>query len=131
MDNIVIKSDVGYRLKIKAGTRPLIMFQVEDGSSDICESHFVRLSENETPEQWLRKLARDGGGGRVSEYIGSGTIYLENHHSFYFSGYGFTRDQIQQAIKAALPPEKPRMIFRAEDGKRYEWVEGDFKEIER
>jgi hypothetical protein len=134
MNDIVIKSGE-YDLTILSFCNQIkfSVVQIKEGKAgDLfreMEEHKVWLSEEETPEQWLRALA-SGWSTEGNIGIAGYCIYLSNEREFRFSGYGFTEEQIRKAIEEALPSEKPRMIFKAEDGRRYEWALGTMMEVE-
>jgi len=126
MNDIVIKSGE-HELRIRHGGERLVLYVINASSRKFMEEHAVWLSEGETPEQWLSKLA-ESHPETEPMWIGQADLYFGDYRSCHFGAYGFTRGQIREAIKAALQSENPRLIFRAEDGQRYEWVDGDFRE---
>jgi len=133
MNDIVIKSgDCELRIQTTNSTVDFnVWTQDLKGIRRLIERHVTWLSEEETPEQWLGKLADSNPESDV--WIGQAHLYLGNYRNFHFGAYDFERDQIREAIKAALLPEKPqkpRIIFKAENGKRYEWGFGTMREVE-
>jgi hypothetical protein len=131
MKNIVIKSGE-YELTIAVNffnshERYLFCRIRKEQTTPALEVHHVRFLKGETPEQWLRRLVESN--PETELWIGNATLYFGDYRSCNFGAYGFKREQIREAIRAALTPEKPRMIFRAEDGQRYEWMDGDFREV--